>query len=347
MNRIYDSNVYLKDFTTLRAGGPATFFIRARNLEAIKEGVRIARQRDLPIFVLGGGSNVLVSDSGFDGVVIKNEITGTLYDDMNDGLASVSFGAGVVWDSAVENTVNKNLVGIENLSLIPGTVGGAVVQNIGAYGSEIQETVTWVEVYNAHTDTIETLIPEECNFGYRKSIFKEDAFRHLIVLRAGLLLKHKGELNTSYKDLDEFFKDTHTKPNVKTVRDAVIQIRTNKLPNPKYVGTAGSFFKNPIIKKEEYDQLKVKYPGIPGYILENGDVKIPLAWIIDNVCHMKGFRTGDVGTHMNQPLAVVNFGEADAKTIAAFADMVATKIYEQTGVVVEREVEYVTTHSKK
>lgn len=347
MNRIYDSNVLLKDFTTFRAGGPATFFIRARNLPALKEGVRLAHQRNLPIFVLGGGSNVLVSDEGFDGVVIKNEMIGSMYAGVNESIASLSLGAGVVWDSAVEDAVQKKLGGIENLSLIPGTVGGAIVQNIGAYGAEIKNVVDWVEVYNTKTGEIENLIPDECNFGYRQSIFKQKEFRHLIVLRVGLSLAHDSKLQLGYPDVEKYFEETKQKPSVRTVRDAVVYIRKNKLPNPKYVGTAGSFFKNPIISKERYTALQKLYFGIPGYEVSETEVKVPLAWIIDHVCNMKGFRTGDVGTHQTQPLAIVNFGNANAKTIAAFADMIATHVYEKTGIIVEREVEYVTDFTKK
>ena len=347
---IIKENVSLAPFTTFRIGGAARFFVQVGNVNELKEAVVFAVEKNIPIFVLGGGSNVLISDSGFDGLVIKNEIKG-ISEEAGAGTSSdfvrIIAGAGENWDDLVKYTVEeKGLYGLENLSWIPGTVGASPVQNIGAYGAEAKDTIEWVEVYNPTTAKIEKLSNVDCLFGYRDSIFKHER-KNDIILRVAFLLKKNGKLSLEYKDLQKYFEERKSTPSLCVVRDAVVEIRKNKLPDLSKVGTAGSFFKNQTILKSEYEKLLEKYPAMPAFPVdqksESGQeqVKIPTAWILDNVCGFKGLRRGEVGVHENQALVLVNFGNGTAQEIKALADEMITSVKEKTGISIAPEVEFI------
>lgn len=339
--QLIQEQVLLAPYTTFRVGGEADYFAEITTIEELHEAVAFAREKELPIFVLGGGSNIVLPDEGFRGLVLYMRIIGCRYMEPNNGVVEVSVGAGINWDSFVADTVGKKLYGIENLSLIPGTVGASVIQNIGAYGTEVKEVVKWVEALNSETGKMETLTPEECAFEYRDSVFKHDEGRNLIVTRVGFALKENGTLNTTYKDVTNYFDVSKEKPTLESVRNAIIEIRSKKLPDPKLVGTAGSFFKNPIVTKDHYEDLLSEYPELPGHNTSNNMVKIPLAWILDNVCNLKGYRVGALGTHATQPLAIVNYGGATRDDIFHFAKHIAQVVKEKTNITIEPEVLFI------
>lgn len=338
------SSVLLSEHTSFRTGGPARFFVEAHSASDVQEIVAQAAVEGLPLIVLGEGSNVLISDDGFPGYVIVPKILGITFEDISENVehgVRVIAGAGVHWDDLVAETVSKNLSGLENLSLIPGSVGAAPVQNIGAYGAEIGNVVEWVEVFDS--GQLRILAKDQMRLGYRDSIFKRPEGRGLIIVRVAFRLKKNGMPNISYKDVANFFAKenedvTQIKvPTVADVRNAIIKIRSEKLPDIKKYGTAGSFFKNPIISAEKYAELLEKFPGMPSYPV-GGDKKIPLAWILDKVCGLNGYREGNVGLYETQPLALVNFGGATSTEIKNFAKKIANIVKEKTEIEIEWEV---------
>ena len=328
-------NVPLSTYTTFKIGGQARFFVVCESVGDVAAAVEFARKQSVPFFVLGGGSNVLVSDAGFAGLVIKIEITGI---EVADEL--VVAGAGESWDALVAYTVEQGLYGLENLSLIPGTVGAAPVQNIGAYGAEAKDTIEWVECFDSVAGVTKKLSAAECAFGYRDSIFKHEG-KGLIITRVAFKLNKDGQFSTGYKDLQEYFTTNKIEPTLASVRQAVIEIRTRKLPDLTKYGTAGSFFKNPTVAKVFYNELVKKYPKMPAFPVDEAWVKVPAGWILDNVCGYKGVTRGSVGVYQNQALVLVNLGSGTAREIDALAEEMIAKVMETTGIVLEREVESV------
>lgn len=335
-------NISLKEYTTFRIGGDARYFIHTKQIHDLQIAIAFAQSRNLPVFVLGGGSNILVSDDGFPGLVIKMEIIDTIINEEKKGEVIVSAGAGIMWDDLVAETVKNDLHGLENLSLIPGTVGAAPVQNIGAYGAEVKDSIEWVEALDQETGVMKHFSNAECQFKYRWSFFKTPEGKKYIITRVGFKLKKNGELNTSYKDIAEYIKTNNvTDLSLQKVRDIVIDIRTKKLPNIKEYGTAGSFFKNPIIKKSLYQELIKKFPELRSFPTDDPDtIKISAAWMLDNLCAFKGYREGDVGVYKNQALVLVNFGKGTAIDIKNLAQKMIDCVQKKTGITLEREVEY-------
>ena len=332
-------NVSLAQYTTLKIGGMARYFLVARTTRELIDGIAYAKQNDLPVFVLGGGSNILLDDEGFEGLVVKIEIKSVESIDRGDTV-EVTAGAGLDWDTFVADMVSDELYGLENLSLIPGTIGASVVQNIGAYGVEISSAVLWVEILNTETNNIETLKNVQCEFNYRNSIFKSN--KHYIVTRVAYELKKKANLQTDYKDVAEYFLSKGIEdPTLAQVRNAIVSIRTAKLPDLDTIGTAGSFFKNPVISTESYKALLEQYPAMPSYSIDSDTVKVPLGWIIEHVCGMKGLTDGSVGTHDKQSLVIVSKKNATAEEVKSFAKKIINCVKEKTGIEIEREVEYI------
>lgn len=335
------SNEPLCRHTTLRTGGLARWMIEAETEEQIREGVSWATGAGISILVLGGGSNVLAADAGFDGLVLKVASRGMISHPALDGKTEVIAEAGEEWDGLVEFSVQRGLFGLENLSLIPGRVGGAVIGNIGAYGAEIRDSLLWADALDIRTQTLRRFIAEECEFGYRRSVFKSLEGRQFIVTRAAFGLRGAGEANTSYRDVAEWFAASGVlRPSPAEVREAVVAIRRRKMPDPAQVGTAGSFFKNPVIGRAEYERLTAQYPGLPGQEDSSGRMKVPLGWVLDKVCGLRGARRGPVGTHAGQALVIVNEGGSAAQ-VEAFADEIAQQVRERTGIRIEWEVERV------
>lgn len=332
--------ISLKEFNTFRIGGLARYFCIVKNTDDLIEAINFSKKNKIPYFILGGGSNILISDEGFQGIVIKMEIMGIEYkEDGNKTKVTVS--AGENWDSFVDKIVERGLYGIENLSMIPGTVGAAPVQNIGAYGSEVKDTVESVHVLDVKNDEYVDLSNTDCKFSYRNSIFKEDPRRYVII-SVTFILNKKGKLNHQYKDFDEYFSFKKIKePTLKQTRQAVMDIRARKLPDVREYGTAGSFFKNVIVSTSKAQELVAKYPEMIVHPVNDKKVKIPVAWILDNLCGFRGVKKGNVGTYKNQALVLINYGNATAKEIIDLAQKMVDGVYEKTGIEIEPEVEYV------
>ena len=335
-------NQSLKGFTTFRIGGNAKFFCIVKTEDELIEAIGFSKKNKIALFILGGGSNILVSDKGFEGIVIKIEIKGKEYIEIEgENIVKVKVNAGEDWDEFVAETVEKGLYGLENLSLIPGTVGASPVQNIGAYGSEVKDTIESVYVLDIKKDEYKTFTNSECEFSYRDSIFKKEKGRY-VVLSVIFNLNKKGKLNLDYKDVKEYFnKRNISNPTLLQVRNAIVNIRTDKLPNLNEYGTAGSFFKNVIVSQAKAKELLAKYPEIIIHSINDKKVKIPLAWILDNICGFKGKRVNNVGVYRNQALVLVNYGNATAEEITNLAQEMVDSVYEKTGIEIFPEVEYV------
>lgn len=330
-------HIPLAPLTTFKIGGEARYLARVKNIEELAEALTFAEVKSAPVFVLGGGSNVLISDLGFNGLVIKIEIAGI--EEHNSTLVA---GAGESWDKVVENAVDNNLWGIENLSGIPGTVGGAVVQNIGAYGQAISQTFHWAEVFNTQTKKVETLGKEACNFGYRSSIFKEKEGQY-IVLRAAFELSKTPVANLSYKDLQSRLQGKSL--TLSEIRNAVLEIRAEKFPDLRIEGSAGSFFKNPILPKEEADILQAKYPLMPVFTLpETNNIKVPLGWFLDyrhGVMDLREVRFGGARMFEKQFLVIAATRGASSRDVKELADYVKKSVQEKLNIIIEPEVKII------
>lgn len=334
------TNVPLAQYTTFRIGGPARYFCSVKNEEELVEAVRFAKENKEKIFILGEGSNVLISDVGFFGLVIKMELKGLDIEEEKDNYVRVNVAAGELWDSFVEKMVEKGLYGVENLSAIPGTVGAAPVQNIGAYGMDVSESVESVRVFDMKEMKFRDISNAQCKFSYRHSVFKLEK-ENYVITNVRFKLKKNGKVNISYSDLQKYFENRKDLPSLEDVRKAVIEIRWKKLPDWKLWGNAGSFFKNPVISEPHYNELKKKYPAMPGYKEPNGLVKVSLGWILDKVCNMKGFDMGNVSTHVSQALVIVAKPGAKSEEVVKLAYQLINTVKEKTGIEVEGEVEWV------
>ena len=319
-------------------------------MDELAEAAQFADDNKLAIFVLGGGSNVLVSDEGFDGLVIRMNIRGLWINDFASRLSTgvvLRVGAGEMWDDVVVKTVELGGGGIENLSLIPGTVGGAVYQNIGAYGTELKDVLTSVRVYDVKNDKIIELSNKECGLEYRSSIFKKN--KDLIVLEAELWLSKESKPNLSYPDLQKRFNGL--KPTINEIRQAVIEIRLDKIPYPLnimphflenkghlLIANAGSFFKNPTIEISKFESLTSKYPDIKGRQTSEGLVKLSAAQLIEK-CGFKGKKVGNVGISEKHALVLVNYGNGTSKELIDLAETVKEAVEPKFGVKLKAEVE--------
>lgn len=329
-------NILLAKYTTFKIGGPASFFCVVKTEQDLLDAVKYAKDNNLPIFVLGGGSNIIIDDKGYSGLVIKVEFKG-----INYAGSRVSAAAGEVWDDLVADAVSKGLAGLENLSWIPGTVGAAPVQNIGAYGAEVSNTIYSVRVLDTSNMTFIDLLNHDCDFKYRSSVFKLEKGRYIIV-SVSFDLYSENKINSTYKELKDYLSNKNiTTPKLKDVRDAVIDIRRNKLPDLNEWGTAGSFFKNPIISIGDYDVLKIKYPDMVVFPSDMDHVKVSLGWILDRVCGLKGVCSGNVCTYSKQALVIVTKPGATSDEVRIFTEDIVSKVKEKTGILIEREVEVV------
>ncbi|MEK9184859.1 MAG: UDP-N-acetylmuramate dehydrogenase [Patescibacteria group bacterium] len=324
--------VSLSDMTSFKIGGEASYFVLAKTVDDIKEAIIFANNKKIPWLVLGSGTNILVNNEGYDGLVIKIDIK---------GITGLKVGAGENWDDFVSQCVKNGLYGLENLSGIPGTIGASPVQNIGAYGVEVKDVIESVEVLNTECLVLETLSNKDCNFGYRDSFFKRPEGKKYIITHVTFKLKKEGKLNIEYKDVRNYFTEKGIIPSLQEVRNAILEIRKGKFPDLSKYGTAGSFFKNPIIKKEQYEKLLKKYPSMPNYKIDELNVKIPLAWILDNICNIKGVRRGNVGVYEKQSLVLVNWGNATSDEVKKYAKKIAISVKQKTGIDIEPEVQYV------
>jgi UDP-N-acetylmuramate dehydrogenase len=293
-----------------------------------------------PFLILGSGSNLLFT-CDFKGTILYPEIRGIKIEEPehDQGNIIVSCGAGVIWDDFVAWTVNKGFYGLENLSLIPGKVGATPVQNIGAYGVEVRERITKVKTININDGKRRVFSNNECEFGYRDSIFKKSEKGKYLVTRVYYKLSIKPNLNLNYNSLKEEVNKLGPET-LKNVRQGVINIRRSKLPDPEITGNAGSFFKNPIVQASFCIHLKNEFPEMPVYTDNDGQMKLASGWLIEK-CGWRGKRTGNSGVHDKQALVLVNYGKATGKEIYALSEEIKKSVYEKFGVDLEREVEVV------
>lgn len=293
--------------------------------------------RNSPVLVLGGGSNMLFTHP-HDLTVLKNECKGIEIVREDEAQVWVKVMGGEVWHEFVQYTVNKGWGGVENLSLIPGSVGASPIQNIGAYGVEIKDIFESLEAYEIATGEIHIFDLEQCNFGYRESIFKHDLKGKYVIISVTYRLQKNPTVNTSYGAInDELNVMGISSPTVKDVSDAVIRIRQSKLPDPKEIGNAGSFFKNPIVPIATYNNLKEIHPDAPCYPINETEVKVPAGWLIERA-GWKGYREHDFGVHAKQALVLVNYGNAEGKDIFKLSERIILDISSKFNIQLEREV---------
>lgn len=333
-------NVSLAPYTTLKVGGPARYVARVTSTTEVKQAGQFAVQNDLPVLVLGHGSNVLIPDVGYKGLVVINEIMFRTYVDQPDGSVFVTFGAGEHWDEVVESTVERGLWGFENLSHIPGTVGATPIQNVGAYGVEVSDRVVSVEAVSLTTGEQQTFSSSDCQFGYRDSYFKTDEGRKWIIISVTYCLSNSPEAAVlTYADLHAF-AGSQIEFSALDIRNEIIRIRSAKFPNWAAVGTAGSFFKNPTVTREELQELLLQYPELPNYPQSTGKAKVSLGWILDKVCGLRGYSDGQVELSTHQALVLINHGDS-ATAVSDFVQQVTRAVYEKTKIVIEPEVRFV------
>ncbi|CEJ71177.1 UDP-N-acetylmuramate dehydrogenase [Chryseobacterium oranimense] len=331
-------NFSLKPYNTFGVDAKAKYFTEVQTLEELREAVRYSRDHHLQSLFLGGGSNILLTKD-FDGLAIKLSLKGISEEDLNENEVLVTAKAGENWHEFVMYTLEKNYGGLENLSLIPGNVGTSPMQNIGAYGTEIKDVFVSCTVLDIKNLELKTFSLEECHFGYRDSVFKQEGKDRYVILEVTFKLTKKDHhIKTEYGAIKTELENMGiTHPTIQDVSRAVINIRQSKLPDPKETGNAGSFFKNPTIPLAQFENLKQQFENIPGY--PNGDfVKVPAGWLIEQ-CGWKGKHIGNAASHKLQALVIVNAtGNATGKEIFDFSTEIINSVKEKFGIELEREV---------
>ena len=333
--------VDVKEFSALRLGGQFRYFTIINKIEDLKEVISFVKDKDLKIFILGGGSNVVFSDGVINVMALKMEINGFAIINQNDDYVDIKIGSGEIWDRIVEKTVEMNLSGFEALSAIPGTVGATPVQNVGAYGSEVKDTILEVEVFDMVTKTIVIISNEDCKFGYRDSIFKNEAKGKYIIISVTYRLSKSSAKIPEYPGVKRYFLDNNiNNPHVKDIREAVISIRNSKLPNWKEFPNLGSFFKNPIVSKEIAKKMQDKYSTLKVFPFEGGMVKIPAGWLMENA-GLKGRSFGTISVYEKNALVLVNNGGASKEDLVRAKNEIIKIVNEKFGIILEQEPEMV------
>ena len=342
-------DIPLAPLTTLRIGGPARYFLEARDAGEVREGVVFARARGLPLFVLGGGSNLLVADAGWPGLVLKVAILGIEQRSGHDEEGNIIFdiGAGEPWDKFVSRSVMARCAGVECLSGIPGSVGGTPVQNVGAYGQEVSGTIASVQVLDLRDQDVQVreLCREACAFGYRSSIFNTSERGRFIVLRVSFALRPEGKPRIDYADLKRHFAGRESAPNLAETREAVRHIRALKgmliVPGDADCMSAGSFFKNPVLTEAQHEDLKQRAAArgltVPSYPALETRKKVSAAWLVERSGFTKGFGFGRVGISSKHALAIINRGGASAAEVLALKEQIQHRVEEIWGIRLEPE----------
>tara|TARA_R110000868_G_scaffold145993_3_gene366616 strand:+ start:613 stop:1626 length:1014 start_codon:yes stop_codon:yes gene_type:complete len=329
-------NFSLKNYNTFGIEASAKQFINVQNVAELKS--ILASNKSEKKFILGGGSNMLLTQN-INALVIHIDLKGKRIIEENDDFVWVESQAGENWHEFVLWTIDQNFGGLENMSLIPGNVGTTPIQNIGAYGTEIKDTFVSCEAVTIANLEIKNFTKEECRFGYRESIFKNEAKdRYVITSVVFKLTKRNHKINTSYGDiLGELKNNNITSPSLKDVSNAVIAIRQSKLPDPKELGNSGSFFKNPILLKTDFEKIHQQFPEMKYYEVSETEVKVPAGWLIEQA-GFKGKRFGDAGIHKNQALVLVNYGHATGQEILAVSKNIQDTVFKNFGIHIEAEV---------
>jgi UDP-N-acetylmuramate dehydrogenase len=339
-------NIPLAPLTTFKIGGPARYFVEGSNIGEVQEAFSYTRSHDLPLFVLGGGSNLVIADAGWPGLVLKIAIQGierTGHDEQ--GKILFDAGAGEPWDKFVSHAVMARCAGVECLSGIPGSVGGTPVQNVGAYGQEVADTIAAVQVLDTQDGQVRELCPEACGFNYRSSIFNTTERGRFIVLRVTYALTPGGEPRITYVDLKRHFEGRETSPNLAETREAVRHIRALKgmliTPGDPDCLSAGSFFKNPVVSEEQHEDLKQRAAArgltLPSYPALETRKKVSAAWLVERSGFAKGFGFGRVGISTRHALAIVNRGAATAADVLALKEQIQQRVEEIWSVHLEPE----------
>jgi UDP-N-acetylmuramate dehydrogenase len=347
-------NIPLAPLTTLQVGGATRYFVESRREDEVQQAVHFAKTRSLPLLVLGGGSNLVVADSGWPGLVLKVAIGGITASNTNDGKAVLfSVGAGVLWDDFVAQAVAQNCAGVECLSGIPGSVGGTPVQNVGAYGQEVSDTIESVRALDLKEDRIVLLPKPACGFRYRSSIFSGTQRGRYIILRVNYRLKRGAPSGLKYTDLQKYFADRFperkTPPSLAEVRDAVRAIRRSKgmliVPGDEDCRSAGSFFKNPVLVEAQFEALTARATAkgleIPSYPAPDAQRKVSAAWLVEHSGFSKGYTAGAAGISHKHALALINRGEATASDIVGLQNEIRRGVQEAWGLLLEPEPVFV------
>lgn len=325
-------NISLKPYNTFGIDVSAKSFSPFSNTNELQELIEADKNR----LILGGGSNILLLEN-FSGLVLKNEIRGIELVREDEEHIYLQSGAGENWHQFVLYCIKNNYAGVENLSLIPGNVGASPMQNIGAYGVEIKDVFHELKAFHIDDKKIVSFSNKECEFGYRESVFKNKYKGQFVILDVTFRLNKVPVFHTSYGAISEELNKMNAPVSIQSISQAVINIRSSKLPDPKQIGNAGSFFKNPTIPAQKFDELKQRFPGIPGYAQAGGDVKLAAGWLIEQ-CGWKGYRDGDAGCHAKQALVLVNYGNASGNEIYNLSEEIRLSVQEKFNVEIEREV---------
>ena len=333
---IIQQNISLKKFNSFSCDVNASNFTTIHSTEQLIEALDWCNNNKMPFIILGAGSNILFTKQ-VDALVLKIEIKGIQKTNETSSAVYLSVGAGENWHNFVSYCVQKSWGGIENLSLIPGTVGAAPIQNIGAYGVEVKETIANVTAYDTLTNQWVTIYNIDCDFGYRTSLFKKEKNR-FIICKVDFYLQKQPSLRTAYGAIREVLHQKNIQnPSLVDVSNAIIQIRTQKLPDPKIVGNAGSFFKNPTVSKEVFEQLKLTHVDMMAFPISDLTYKLAAGWLIEH-SGFKGYRKGAIGCYEKQALVIVNYGNGTGKEILAFSEEIINAVYQKFGVHLETEV---------
>jgi UDP-N-acetylmuramate dehydrogenase len=329
-------NFSLKNHNTFGIEAKAKQFVAVHSVDELKEVLH--QKSEDKKFILGGGSNMLLTQD-IDALVIHVDLKGKKIIKEDENSVWVESMAGESWHEFVLWTIGQDFGGLENMSLIPGNVGTTPVQNIGAYGTEIKDTFVSCDAMNIATQEIKTFTKEECNFGYRESIFKHEAKdKYVITSVVFKLTKQSHKINTSYGDITKELENKNIQiPTLIDVSNAVIAIRQSKLPDPKVLGNSGSFFKNPVVSREQFLKVQKQFPDIKFFEVSPSEVKVPAGWLIENV-GLKGYRKDDAGVHKNQALVIVNYGNATGKELLELSKFVQKTVFDKYGIAIEAEV---------
>jgi UDP-N-acetylmuramate dehydrogenase len=327
-------NTSLRAYNTFDINATAKEFSVFRSVDELDELIRQPRKKHF--MILGGGSNILFTKD-YNGYVLKNEIEGIEIVREDENHVYVKAGAGENWHQFVMFCIERDLAGVENLSLIPGNVGASPMQNIGAYGVEIKDVFHDLEAYHLKSKKVVTFLHSDCKFGYRDSVFKNKRKGEYVILNVTYRLNKVPHYNTSYGAIESELQRMNKGVSIQTISQAVINIRTSKLPDPAKIGNAGSFFKNPSIRAKQFDRLKKQHPDVPAYPQGNGMVKIAAGWLIEQ-CGWKGYRKGDAGVHEKQALVLVNHGNASGREIFELSEQIRKSVVKKFRIELEREV---------
>ena len=330
-----EHNYSLQPFNTFGIDVRAKHFATFSDISELKTALKSVEKED--ILILGGGSNMLFTKD-FEGLVLRNEIKGISVANEDAQFVYVTAGAGEVWHEFVQHCIDQHWCGLENLSLIPGSVGASPMQNIGAYGVEIKDVFHELSALHIASGELHTFNKEQCQFGYRESVFKRAFKNQYIITDVTFALAKNPNLKTSYGAIQqELDAKGIQNPSIRDVSEAVIAIRQFKLPDPKVLGNAGSFFKNPVISRTEFEVILAKFPNVSHYVLNDTEVKLAAGWLIENA-GLKGYRQGTCGVHEKQALVLVNYGGSKGQQILDLSTQIIQTIQAQFGVTLEREV---------